>query len=168
MTTCRFFRGIQCKGLVSVIGQRFCKSSDNDFTTTMPTLSRLDHRPCAPGDRRIRKEMRRRAAIEPVIGHLKADDRMDRNYLAGFEGDRSNAGPRRRRLQLPPATALAGTAFACLDPACPAHAARSRPPSQPPKTAEPASRRVLHERLFVSDRNPHRTQRANSRSPASR
>jgi IS5 family transposase len=25
--------------------------------------------------------MRRRAAVEPVIGHLKADHRMDRNYL---------------------------------------------------------------------------------------
>jgi IS5 family transposase len=39
----------------------------------------------------IRKEMRRRAAIEPVIGHLKAEHRMDRNYLKGFEGDRANA-----------------------------------------------------------------------------
>jgi transposase, IS5 family len=39
----------------------------------------------------IRKEMRRRAAIEPVIGHLKAEHRMDRNYLKGFEGDRTNA-----------------------------------------------------------------------------
>ena len=39
----------------------------------------------------IRKEMRRRAAIEPVIGHLKAGHRMDRNYLKGFEGDRANA-----------------------------------------------------------------------------
>ena len=39
----------------------------------------------------IRREMRRRAAIEPVIGHLKAEHRMDRNYLKGFEGDRANA-----------------------------------------------------------------------------
>ena len=39
----------------------------------------------------IRKEMRRRAAIEPVIGHLKAEHRMDRNYLKGFAGDRANA-----------------------------------------------------------------------------
>lgn len=39
----------------------------------------------------IRKEMRRRAAIEPVIGHLKGDHRMDRNYLKGFAGDRANA-----------------------------------------------------------------------------
>ena len=35
--------------------------------------------------------MRRRAAVEPVIGHLKAEQRMDRNYLKGREGDRANA-----------------------------------------------------------------------------
>jgi transposase, IS5 family len=29
----------------------------------------------------IRREMRRRAAVEPVIGHLKAEHRIDRNYL---------------------------------------------------------------------------------------
>ncbi len=39
----------------------------------------------------IRREMRRRAAVEPVIGHLKAEHRMDRNYLKGRDGDRSNA-----------------------------------------------------------------------------
>ena len=35
--------------------------------------------------------MRRRAAIEPVIGHLKEDPRMGRNYLTGRDGDRINA-----------------------------------------------------------------------------
>src|SRR5580692_6222593 len=30
----------------------------------------------------IKRELRRRAAIEPVIGHLKAEHRMGRNYLA--------------------------------------------------------------------------------------
>jgi len=35
--------------------------------------------------------MRRRAAIEPVIGHLKEDHRMGRNYLTGPDGDRINA-----------------------------------------------------------------------------
>lgn len=35
--------------------------------------------------------LRRRAAIEPVIGHLKSDTRLDRNYLLGEEGDRINA-----------------------------------------------------------------------------
>ena len=38
----------------------------------------------------IRREMKRRAAVEPVIGHLKADHRMGRNYLKGREGDRIN------------------------------------------------------------------------------
>ncbi len=33
----------------------------------------------------------RRAAIEPVIGHIKEDHRMDRNYLKGRDGDRANA-----------------------------------------------------------------------------
>ena len=39
----------------------------------------------------IRREMKRRAAVEPVIGHIKAEHRMDRNYLKGRDGDRSNA-----------------------------------------------------------------------------
>jgi IS5 family transposase len=39
----------------------------------------------------IRREMKRRAAIEPVIGHVKSDHRMDRNYLKGRDGDRVNA-----------------------------------------------------------------------------
>jgi len=41
--------------------------------------------------RSIRREMRRRAAVEPVIGHLKAEHRMERNYLKGRNGDRANA-----------------------------------------------------------------------------
>jgi transposase, IS5 family len=39
----------------------------------------------------LRREMKRRAAVEPVIGHMKAEHRMDRNYLKGREGDRANA-----------------------------------------------------------------------------
>jgi IS5 family transposase len=35
--------------------------------------------------------MKRRAAVEPVIGHVKAEHRMERNYLKGREGDRINA-----------------------------------------------------------------------------
>ena len=38
----------------------------------------------------IRREMKRRAAVEPVIGHLKAEHRMGRNYLKGRDGDRIN------------------------------------------------------------------------------
>src|SRR3546814_14958599 len=39
----------------------------------------------------IRREMKRRAAIEPVIGHVKAEHRMQRNYLKGCHGDHANA-----------------------------------------------------------------------------
>lgn len=37
-----------------------------------------------------RKKFRRRAAIEPIIGHVKTDHRMQRNYLKGFVGDEIN------------------------------------------------------------------------------
>ena len=37
-----------------------------------------------------RKKHRRRAAIEPVIGHLKQDYRLCRNYLKGIIGDNMN------------------------------------------------------------------------------
>ena len=39
----------------------------------------------------IRRELRRRPAIEPVIGHLKADGLLERNPLKGAEGDLVNA-----------------------------------------------------------------------------
>jgi len=39
----------------------------------------------------IRRELRRRSAIEPVIGHMKSDGLLGRNYLKGREGDRINA-----------------------------------------------------------------------------
>ena len=39
----------------------------------------------------IKKELRRRAAIEPVIGHLKSEGHLDRNYLKGRHGDQANA-----------------------------------------------------------------------------
>ena len=39
----------------------------------------------------IKREMRRRAAVEPVIGHIKNEHRMDRNYLAHEQGDAINA-----------------------------------------------------------------------------
>jgi len=39
----------------------------------------------------IKRELRRRSAVEPVIGHLKAEHRMDRNHLAHAAGDATNA-----------------------------------------------------------------------------
>ena len=48
--------------------------------------------------RKERERFRRRASIEPIIGHIKQDHRMLRNYLKGIEGDMIN-------------TLLAGAAF---------------------------------------------------------
>ncbi len=39
----------------------------------------------------LRRMLKRRTAIEPTIGHLKSDNRMNRNYLTGQEGDKINA-----------------------------------------------------------------------------
>jgi IS5 family transposase len=39
----------------------------------------------------IKRQLRRRSAVEPVIGHLKAEHRMSRNYLWHRRGDAANA-----------------------------------------------------------------------------
>ncbi|MGY2803821.1 hypothetical protein ACVIHF_000551 [Bradyrhizobium sp. USDA 4506] len=49
-----------------------------------------------PGQKRrvtpkIKRELRRRSAVEPIIGHLKSERRMGRNYLWHRQGDATNA-----------------------------------------------------------------------------
>src|SRR5215204_6461909 len=39
----------------------------------------------------IKREMKRRSAIEPMIGHMKEDGRLGRNHLLGAAGDAINA-----------------------------------------------------------------------------
>jgi IS5 family transposase len=39
----------------------------------------------------IKRELRRRSAIEPVIGHMKAEGHLGRCYLKGTAGDAANA-----------------------------------------------------------------------------
>ena len=39
---------------------------------------------------RLKRHLRRRSAVEPEIGHLKADGRLGRNFLKGMEGDAVN------------------------------------------------------------------------------
>lgn len=39
----------------------------------------------------LKRWMKRRNAIEPIIGHNKQEGRLDRNYLKGTEGDKINA-----------------------------------------------------------------------------
>lgn len=40
--------------------------------------------------RKLRKQFKRRAAIEPIIGHLKSDHRLGRNFYKGITGDSMN------------------------------------------------------------------------------
>lgn len=40
--------------------------------------------------RAVRRMLKRRAAIEPTIGHLKSDNRLSRNHLTGKTGDQIN------------------------------------------------------------------------------
>lgn len=39
----------------------------------------------------IKRELQRRSAIEPVIGHMKAEGHLGRCYLKGRAGDAANA-----------------------------------------------------------------------------
>jgi transposase, IS5 family len=80
----------------------------------------------------IKRELRRRSAIEPVIGHMKAEGHLDRCYLKGRAGDAANAvltavGYNFRRIlawlrillrQLLDALWRAFAARAALNPAC--------------------------------------------------
>ena len=73
------------------------------------------HRVFISGQRRgvsglIKRELRRRSAIEAVIGHMKNDGHLGRCYLNGRRcGQRY---PHRRRPQLPPAPRLAQRSLA--------------------------------------------------------
>ena len=40
--------------------------------------------------KRLRRLLKRRQAVEPIIGHLKTDGHLGRNYLLGMDGDQIN------------------------------------------------------------------------------
>jgi len=60
------------------------------YTTTISIPSTIRKRDTKKELEIKRQKFRRRAAIEPVIGHLKSDYRMARNFLKGFKGDEVN------------------------------------------------------------------------------
>ncbi len=62
-------------------------------------------RPVTPA---IKRQMRQRSAVEPVIGHIKAEHRMGRNYLASKQGGAVNAILAAVQL-LPPAQVAEGS-----------------------------------------------------------
>lgn len=60
------------------------------YTTTISLPSTVRKRDTKKELEIKRQKFRRRAAIEPIIGHLKSDHRMARNFLKGFKGDEVN------------------------------------------------------------------------------
>ena len=79
-------------GLVPVAG--LCdrgyrgKKKWNDTRIVIPGVSKRET--SRHHQERMRKRFRKRAGIEPVIGHLKSDHRLNRSWLKGFEGDQIN------------------------------------------------------------------------------
>lgn len=59
-------------------------------TTTVVLPERPSPKATEYAKRKARKDFGRRSAIEPVIGHLKSDFRLARNYLKGTLGDAIN------------------------------------------------------------------------------
>lgn len=55
------------------------------------TVNIVNYRTMKKKTRTVRRWWKRRAAIEPIIGHVKSDNRMSRNYLNGTDGDHINA-----------------------------------------------------------------------------
>ena len=51
----------------------------------------VNYRTLKKETRWARKWMKRRAAIEPIFSHIKSENRLNRNYLKGKEGDKMNA-----------------------------------------------------------------------------
>ena len=78
----------------------------------------------------IKRELRRRSAIEAAIGHMKTDGHLSRCYLKGAAGDAANVILSGVGHNLPPRPRLAGDSFA-------PDTDRARPPLHHPDGAKP-------------------------------
>jgi IS5 family transposase len=72
------------------IGDKGFRGQSHCGQTEVVTPGRGKKNASAYEKRKARKRFRRRAAIEPRIGHLKSDFRLDRNFLKGQVGDAIN------------------------------------------------------------------------------
>ena len=71
--------------------ETFCDMGYRGHDTLADTRVHLVGRHKKKLSRTLRKWLKRRAAIEPIIGHLKSDHRMHRNHYQGQTGDAVNA-----------------------------------------------------------------------------
>ncbi|MBW2003162.1 MAG: transposase [Deltaproteobacteria bacterium] len=72
------------------ICDRGYRGKSNIDGTTIEIPKNPGKRASAYEKRKARKSFRRRAGIEPIIGHLKSDYKLMRNYLKGSLGDSIN------------------------------------------------------------------------------
>jgi len=78
-----FFTGVRPEDCYVDLGYR---GNNEEKCTVHMTRSKAALRTYA-----LRRDMRRRSAIEPIIGHMKSDGLLGRNYLKGSLGDKINA-----------------------------------------------------------------------------
>ena len=69
---------------------RGCKGKKKIGPTQIIRPSRSDKKQSPYQKSKMRKKMRKRAGIEPIISHLKHDHRMLRCFLKGVRGDQNN------------------------------------------------------------------------------
>jgi transposase, IS5 family len=71
-------------------GDRGCKGQSQIGETQILTPKPFNKSISQYHQNKLKKQFRRRAAIEPMIGHLKTDHRMGRNFYKGITGDNVN------------------------------------------------------------------------------
>ena len=71
--------------------EAYCDKGYRGSETIEGTTIQLTNRKKKSVSRREWKWFKRRSAIEPIFGHLKSDNKLERNHLKGKEGDRINA-----------------------------------------------------------------------------
>lgn len=75
----------------AIKGDVFVDKGYRKHNYTGPAAVHLAGRSTKRMTRSFRRWYKRRSAIEPLIGHMKSDGRLDRNYLNGQLGDQLNA-----------------------------------------------------------------------------
>jgi len=78
------------KELQEVIGDRGYRGRPMVNQTIILTPKPISNKSTRYQKQKIREKFRGRAGIEPIIGHLKSDHRMWRNFLKGNLGDEFN------------------------------------------------------------------------------
>ena len=78
----------QAEAMSGVTVERAYADKGHDYEGPATVMLSGQRRGLTP---QMKRELKRRSAIEPMIGHAKNDGRLGRNYPLGHDGDRINA-----------------------------------------------------------------------------